>query len=78
MPPSDKKVLMIRDSFCDTMAPFLALGVRNIMLLDIRHFTGSVKAYIAENKPDVVIVMYTGVTVAPIDWSTHKDEFDFR
>ena len=78
MPPSDKKVLMIRDSFCDTMAPFLALGVRNVMLLDIRHFTGSVKAYIAENKPDVVIVMYTGVAVAPIDWSTHKDEFDFR
>ena len=78
MPPTDKKVLIIKDSFCDTMAPFLALGIRNLMTLDVRHFTGSVKAYIDEHKPDVVIVMYTEVQTKPIDWQAHTDKYDFR
>lgn len=78
MPSTDKKVLIIRDSFCDTMAPMLSLGIRNLMTLDVRHFTGSVKNYIAVHKPDVVIVMYTGSLHEPIDWSSHKDKFDFR
>ncbi|TYZ19954.1 DHHW family protein [Selenomonas ruminis] len=78
LPVTDKKVLLIRDSFCDTMAPFLALGIRNLMTLDVRHFTGSVKTYIATHKPDVVIVMYTGSLSGGIEWGTHKDKFDFR
>lgn len=78
LPATDKKVLLIRDSYCDTMAPFLALGVRNLQTMDVRHFTGSVKSYIAEQKPDVVIVMYTGSIHKKIDWSSHKDKFDFR
>ena len=78
LPSTDKKVLIIKDSFCDTMAPMLSLGIRNLMTLDVRHFTGSVKTYIAVHKPDVVIVMYTGVETGNIDWSTHKDKYDFR
>lgn len=78
LPPTDKRVLIIKDSFCDTMAPFLALGIRNLMTIDVRHFTGSVKAYIAEHKPDIVIVMYTEVETKPINWSTHTDQYDFR
>lgn len=78
LPMTDKKVLLIKDSYCDTMAPFLALGVRNLLTMDVRHFTGSVKAYIAEQQPDVVIVMYTGTLHTKIDWSSHKDKFDFR
>ena len=78
MPPTEKKVLIIKDSFCDTMAPLLSLGIRNLLTLDVRHFTGSVKAYIAKHKPDVVIVMYTGSLSGSIDWPSHKDKFDFR
>lgn len=78
LPATDKKVLLIRDSYCDTMAPFLALGVRNLLTVDLRHFTGSVRAYIAEQKPDVVIVMYTGSIHEVINWASHKDKFDFR
>ena len=78
MPPTDKKVLIIRDSFCDTMAPMLSLGIRNLMTIDVRHFTGSVKNYIAVHKPDVVIVMYTEVQTKPIDWQAHTDKYDFR
>lgn len=81
MPETDKKVLIIKDSFSDTMGPLLSLGIRNLIMLDVRVFTGSIKAYIKEQKPDVVILMYTvqGENVAkPINWSTHRDEFDFR
>ncbi len=78
VPQSDKKVLIIRDSFCDTMGPFLSLGIRNVMLLDVRNFTGSVKEYIDECRPDVVVLMYTGIEPKDVDWSTHKDKFDFR
>ena len=78
MPISNKKVLLIRDSFCDTMGPFLALGVRNVMLLDIRHFTGSVRGYIEMHKPEVVVLMYSGAPAGKINWSSHKDAFDFR
>ncbi|MBQ2137297.1 MAG: hypothetical protein II430_05070, partial [Selenomonas sp.] len=78
MPLTEKKVLIIKDSFCDTMAPLLSLGIRNLLTLDVRHFTGSVKAYIAKHKPDVVIVMYTGSLSGSIDWPSHKDKFDFR
>ena len=48
------------------------------MTLDVRHFTGSVKSYIDEHKPDVVIVMYTEVQTKPIDWQAHTDKYDFR
>lgn len=78
MPPTNKKVLIIKDSFCDTMAPLLALGIRNLMTIDVRHFTGSVRTYIAVHKPDVVIVMYAGPLSGNIDWASHKDKFDFR
>lgn len=81
LPENDKKVLLIKDSFSDTMGPLLSLGLRNLVMLDVRAFTGSVKAYIQELKPDVVILMYTvqGQKLnKPIDWSSHMDKFDFR
>lgn len=78
LPPTDKKVLLIKDSFGDTLAPFLSLGIRNLMTLDVRHFTGSVKNYISKQKPDVVILMYTRAPDKSIDWSSHRDRYDFR
>lgn len=73
-----KKVLMIRDSFSDTLVPYLALGCRQIITLDLRHFTGSVQKFIEQEKPDVVVVMYTIDYSDKINWKDHKDEFDFR
>jgi LmbE family N-acetylglucosaminyl deacetylase len=55
----------------------LALAEKNIDAIDLRHFTGSVKKYIEESKPDLVIVMYN-VIGGDINYSTHKDKFDFR
>lgn len=73
------KILVIRDSFCDCVVSCLAIAEKNIDALDIRQFTGSVKAYIKESNPDVVIVMYTtGNLGGDIDYTTHRDVFDFR
>ena len=72
----DKKILIIRDSMVDTVLPFLSMGLKDITLLDIRHFNGSVRRYVEDCKPDIVIVMYKPSYV-PIVWN-HKDKFDFR
>ena len=77
-PDNGKKVLFIRDSFCDTLVPYFALGCRRLVSLDLRHFTGSLETLIREEKPDVIVVMYTASYSGKIDWSGHKDEFDFR
>lgn len=74
----DKKILVIRDSMVDTVLPFLSMGLKDITLLDVRHFTGSVRRYVEDFKPDIVVVMYKPVTDVPIAWIGHKDKFDFR
>jgi hypothetical protein len=75
----DHKILIIRDSFGDCMISCLALAEKNVDALDLRYFTGSVKAYIEESEPDLVIVMYTPSSVGgDISYSTHDGFFDFR
>ena len=56
------KILIIRDSFGCVLAPFLALGVKDVDTIDIRvwrsNFRGSVRSLIEKNLPNVVIVAY--------------------
>ncbi len=77
-PAEGKKVLFIRDSFCDTLLPYLSLGCWYVTALDLRVFNGSVQNFIEQEKPDIILVMYTAVKPDKIDWKTHKDLFDFR
>lgn len=72
------KVLIIHASFSNCVIPFLALDIKNVDSLDLRHFTGSVEKYITEEKPDMVIVIYTCGQEGEIDWAAHDSEFDFR
>jgi hypothetical protein len=73
------KILIIKDSFADCVISCLALVEQEIDCLDIRKFTGSVKTYIEESEPDLVIVMYNAQQPGgDIDYSTHNDIFDFR
>lgn len=81
----DKKQVEKCDDY--NLSPYVMYGygdmqvmdIENLLItLDVRHFTGSVRTYIAVHKPDVVIVMYTGSLSGSIDWSSHKDKFDFR
>ena len=52
-----KKALLVLDSYGCVVAPFLALEFRQLDCIDIRSYTDSIKDYISENKPDVVIYM---------------------
>lgn len=74
----EQKVLFLSDSFSDALLPFLAMGIKNIVKIDPRCFTGSIKDFIAKEKPDVIVVMYTASYSGPVKWEGHKDKFDFR
>lgn len=75
---SNQKILIIRDSFGDTMIPLLSLGCKNITAVDLRYFTGSLRALVKEFQPDAVLILYTNNWQGSIHWNNHNDEFDFR
>lgn len=62
------------------MAPFLAMAVAEVDIIDLRYFTGSLRNFIQQHNPDIVIALYSPSTESreKIDWSSHKDPFDFR
>jgi LmbE family N-acetylglucosaminyl deacetylase len=51
---------------------------KQLDILDLRHFTGSLRSYITETKPDMVIVLYNPNAIAAPDYATHTSMFDFR
>lgn len=75
----DKKILVIHDSFSNSVLPFLALTVSEVDAIDLRYFNGSLETYINETQPDMVIVMrYAGELATERELETHADSFDFR
>lgn len=72
------KVLIIHTSFSNCVIPFLAMDIKQVDALDLRHFTGSVRSYIEQTQPDVVIVASTsGQEGAVNDWVTHTNIWDY-
>jgi len=61
---NNTRVLVIKQSKADILCPYLALTVRYLDMIDPRHFDGSIRAFIEQTKPDIVItcndVMYEG------------------
>ncbi len=53
------KVLIIRDSYSDSLAPFLTQNFSEIHLWDMRYNINSVKTYVEENGIDNVVVLYS-------------------
>jgi hypothetical protein len=74
-----KKTLFLKDSFGSSLIVFLALGMENIEVLDLRAFNGSVRSYIKQNRPDTVIIMYNPTFITgDVDYINSRDLFDFR
>lgn len=71
------KLLIIKDSFVNCVAPFVAVATEDVEILDLRGFSGSVETYVEKSKPDCVIVMYNPGAVAGVNWN-HQSLFDFR
>lgn len=53
------KLLLLRDSFSDSLAPFLCLRCSEIHLLDLRYYRQSVSDYVRDNGIDQVLVLYS-------------------
>ena len=53
------KVLVIRDSYSDSLAPFLTLNCSEVHLFDPRYNRMPISAYVQENGIDTVVVLYS-------------------
>ncbi|MBD5150607.1 MAG: hypothetical protein HDT18_09670 [Oscillibacter sp.] len=56
---SDRKLLIVRDSYSDSLAPFLSQEFAEIHLLDLRYYRTSVAQYAADNGIDQIFVCYS-------------------
>ena len=57
--PDGPKVLVLRDSYSDSLAPFLTERFSEVHLFDPRNNLTSVKDYVAQNDIDTVLVLYS-------------------
>jgi len=53
------KLLLIRDSYSDSLVPFLTAHFSEIHLIDLRYYKLSASKYIADNGIDQVLVLYS-------------------
>lgn len=53
------KLLLVRDSYADGMAPFLTAHFSEIHLIDPRYYRASLAQYIQDNDIDAAVVMYS-------------------
>ena len=56
--PANKKILLIKDSYFRPVQAFLGMAFSQVNTIDMRYFTGSVKEYIEEVQPDIVLLCY--------------------
>lgn len=54
------KLLVVRDSYADSLSPFLAEEFQEVHLFDLRYNNVSLKKYVADNGIDQVLVLYSG------------------
>ncbi|MCM1062939.1 MAG: hypothetical protein NC420_00475 [Eubacterium sp.] len=73
-----KTALVLQDSFGFYVTPFLANDFEDIYVIHPASFNGSIESFIAQENPDMVILMYSVSNIKGIDWSGHSSAFDFR
>ena len=73
-----KRMLIIRDSFSAPMIPYLATDIEYVDCLFLQSFNGSVREYIRQTQPDIVLVAYYPINIQKIDWNDTSSTFDFR
>lgn len=62
--PDGPKILLLRDSYSCTFAPFLALQCSELTTIDLRYFEGDLLSCVEQLNPDLVITLYTPGAVA--------------
>lgn len=56
---NDDKLILVRDSYADSLAPFLAQRFSEVHLIDLRYYRFPVSAYAADNGIDEIAVVYS-------------------
>ena len=75
--PNGKRLLIVKDSYANVVAPFLSLVSARVDMLDLRDFDGSVADYIERSRPDVVLILYSAGFIRHAA-STSEDGNPFR
>jgi hypothetical protein len=52
-------LLILRDSYMDSLAPFLLEHFSKISIMDLRYYTGDLAGYLTENGMDAVLICYS-------------------
>ncbi len=73
-----KRLLIIRDSYSAPLIPYLATDIEYVDCLYLQTFDGSVREYILQTQPDIVMVAYYPKNIQPIEWDMDMSFFDFR
>lgn len=53
------KILLVRDSYADSLAPFLATAFSEVHLVDLRHYKDSLSDYAKEQGIDAILLSYS-------------------
>lgn len=73
-----KKILFLQDSFSWYSTTFLACDIEAIDIIHPGVFTGSIRCYIEETKPDMVVMMMCERNINPIDEPGHTEVFELK
>ena len=65
--PDGPRALIVRDSYSDSLAPFLTERFSEIHLFDLRYNMTSIQSYVEEHDIDTVIVLYSFANFASDD-----------
>lgn len=71
-----KRLLLLSDSFCKCVVPFLAQEIEYFDVIDRRYFSGSIMNYIEQFSPDTVIVAYNPTMISSD--TSHSGTFNFE
>lgn len=55
---TDKRIVVIKDSYANAMVPYLAMVTKEIVMIDPRWYKDSMKEYIEVYNPDAVVLVY--------------------
>lgn len=72
------KILFLQDSFSWYLSTYIACDIEAVDLIHPAFFTGSIRSYIEETKPDMVIMIMCERNISPVYGLTHKEVFELR
>ena len=59
-----KKILVIKDSFANSLVPFLTQNFEEVHIIDLRSFNIKISNYMEENDFDNILVLYNFINLA--------------